>query len=222
MTAKLFWPFFVFMRKLWKYFIFIFGVSFILINWERFGWVFNYRVVGDVISDRILLSDYTLQETPDYNFVFPKEGILEITKIDISVPINFFDNPDESTNVLHDALDTGTVHFPQSVLPGQIGQTIILGHSAPPLWPKIKYDWVFNDLSKLESGDEITIKFNGQQHVYGVTQHFIIGRGEEAPRNDLADSRNVLLLISCWPPGKNVKRIVVEAVIKEIKYDYSN
>lgn len=210
------------MKKLWKYFIFIFAVSFALINWDKVGWVFNYRVVGDVVSDKILLSDYNIQEKPDYTFVFPEEGTLEIEKIKISVPVNFFNNPDESTEVLHDALDTGVVHFPQSVLPGQIGQTIFLGHSAPPLWPKIKYDWVFNDISKLEKGDEIIVKFNGQNHVYSVIQQFIIRPKEEVPRNSLADSRNVLLLISCWPPGKNIKRIVVEAVIKEISYEESS
>jgi sortase (surface protein transpeptidase) len=60
------------------------------------------------------------------------------------------------------------VLFPDSALPGQIGQTIILGHSAPQNWPKRKYDWVFSRLNELEKEDDVIFNFNQKEYIYRV------------------------------------------------------
>jgi len=103
------------------------------------------------------------------------------------------------------------VLFPGSALPGQKGQTIIEGHSAPPGWPKIKYDWVFSRLNELEKGDEVILNFNHKKLNYYVTQKIFLNSGEEIAPKDLTNSENMLILISCWPPGKDIKRIAVMA-----------
>jgi LPXTG-site transpeptidase (sortase) family protein len=90
---------------------------------------------------------------------------------------------------------------------------VILGHSAPSGWPKIKHDWVFTDLDKLAPGDTIFIDLNNKQYTYAVKQKTIIKRGEEAPQDGLSADTNVLTLISCWPPGKDYQRIAVQAVL---------
>lgn len=138
-----------------------------------------------------------------------KQNTLEIPKISISVPIVFATSTDP--NVLHGQLDSGVVYYPGSVYPGQAGQIIILGHSAPPGWPTIKHDWVFTDLDKLSSGDTILIDLNNKQYTYIVKQKTIIKRGEEVPTDNSSANSNVLTLISCWPPGKDYQRIAVEA-----------
>ena len=108
------------------------------------------------------------------------------------------------------ALNRGAVYFPNSVLPGDMGQTIILGHSAPPGWPKIKHDWIFTRLSELVEGDEIFVYFNHRKYTYHVSGKIFLDRGEELPES-LTNSENMLILISCWPPGKDLRRIAVEA-----------
>ena len=108
-------------------------------------------------------------------------------------------------------LDQGVVYYPGSVYPGQTGQIVILGHSAPPGWPKIKHDWVFTDLNNLNVGDKIYIDLNNKQYSYTVKQKNIIDRGADVPTISAADSGNVLALISCWPPGKDYQRIAVMA-----------
>ncbi len=111
-------------------------------------------------------------------------------------------------------LDRGVVLFPSSVLPGEEGQTIILGHSAPSGWPKINYVWVFSRLNELGEGDEVILHFNHQKIRYYVTQKTFLNRGEEIAQAGLTNTENMLVLISCWPPGKDFERIALRAVLK--------
>ncbi len=138
-----------------------------------------------------------------------KQNTLEIPKISLSVPIIFSTSTDKTS--LAKDLDQGVVYYPGSVYPGQIGQIIILGHSAPPGWPTIKHDWVFTNLEKLSAGDTISIDLNNKQYTYVVKQKTIIQRGADVPADSLSANNNVLTLISCWPPGKDYQRITVEA-----------
>ena len=141
-----------------------------------------------------------------------KQNTLEIPKISISVPI-IFSKSTEKAPLMKD-LDLGVVYYPGSVYPGQAGQIVILGHSAPPGWPMIKHDWVFTDLNKLAPGDTIFIDLNSKQYTYIVKQKSIISKGSEVPLEGFS-SNNVLTLISCWPPGKNYQRIAVQAELVE-------
>ncbi|MCX6760230.1 MAG: class E sortase [Candidatus Nealsonbacteria bacterium] len=178
-------------------------ISFVL-NWKDLSWFFSYHYITYAFENEEPAS----QNETIYNIA----NSIEIEKIGISAPLII---PDGTDSTLKEELSQGVVYYPGSVLPGEKGETIILGHSAPSGWPKIKYDWVFNDLNKLEIGDEIVIYFNNQKNVYKVTENNIIGRGEETSKS-LTNSINVLTLMSCWPPGKDSKRIAItaEAVIK--------
>jgi len=140
-------------------------------------------------------------------------GNLEIPKFEILVPLVFIESQNEKE--LYRALEKGTVHFTSSALPGQIGQTIILGHSAPLGWPKVNYDWVFSRINELNEGDEIILYVENKKYIYSVKQKFFLDRGEQILENDLTKEENVLVLVSCWPPGKDIKRIAVEAQIKK-------
>ena len=134
---------------------------------------------------------------------------LEIAKIGITAPIVIGESTELTS--LEKNLDQGTVLYPGSVLPSQNGQTVILGHSAPPGWPKIKYDWVFSNINDLNFEEEITLYFNNKQYTYKVIKKDIVKPGEEIPSNGLEANNNILVLVSCWPPGKNYLRIAVQA-----------
>ena len=141
-----------------------------------------------------------------------KQNTLEISKIGVSLPI-IFSNSTEKSAIMKD-LDLGVAYYPGSVYPGQQGQIIILGHSAPPGWPHVKHDWAFTDIEKLVPGDIIQIDLNGKQYTYIVKQKNIIKRGADVPTSTSLANNNVLTLISCWPPGKDYQRIAVEAVLQ--------
>jgi len=196
----------------------VFAISFLVINWQEVSWIFNYKAIFGLVSgffeSKIIAKTADIFEkdkapAPLKNSEpSEKENSVEIPKIEILAPLVVSESASEKD--LSKLLNQGTVYFPGSVLPGEAGQTIILGHSAPPNWPKIKYDWVFTRISELVVGDEIFIYFNHRKYTYHVTEKIFLDRGEEAPKL-LTNSDNVVVLISCWPPGKDLRRIAVEA-----------
>ena len=205
-------------KHLYKGFILIFLIAFLIINWNGASYVlnyFNYRVISDTLFGSSHNIDSTNKPTtipdPVSNFDYSeKENSVEIPKIGVSAPLNFV----EDIEIVHETLDIGPVHYPDSVFPGEKGQTIVLGHSAPPNWPDIKYDNVFSNINDLIEGDEVFIYFDHREYVYFVETKVFLEIGQDIPQDNLTNSRNMLVLVSCWPPGKNTKRIAVEASLK--------
>ncbi len=205
-------------KILLKYFTFLFLISVLIINWNHISWLFNYKAIFGIVSSQFesKIAAKTTEIFGKKEIEIPiknsepsdKENSLEILKFEISAPLIFSENATQKD--LYKLLDSGVVYFPGSVLPGEAGQTIILGHSAPDGWPKIKYDWVFTRISELAEGDEIFVYFNHRKYVYKVTGKIFLDRGEELPQL-LTNSENMLVLISCWPPGKDLQRIAVMA-----------
>jgi LPXTG-site transpeptidase (sortase) family protein len=205
-------------KRLWKPFFVFFLISFLIFNWTKVSWLFNYQVISQFFSGfsekEINEVDFNKRQESlnleDFEYTEKENGI-EIPKLKIEAPLIF---PDSSDNgLLHDALDRGVVHFPESSLPGEKGRTEILGHSAPEGWPKIKYDWVFTNIVELEKEDQIFVYFNNRKYVYEVKETIFLERGESIPNYPLTNSENMLVLISCWPPGKDLRRI---AIISEL------
>jgi LPXTG-site transpeptidase (sortase) family protein len=111
------------------------------------------------------------------------------------------------------ALNRGVALYPGSVEPGQRGETVVLGHSAPSLWPKIRYFWVFNRVDELKPGDEIYVFYKNCRYLYKVKSTFFLDKGQDLP--DIGkDSFSVLTLVSCWPPNTGAKRIAVRAELE--------
>jgi len=214
-------------KRILKFAVIVYLVSFFIINWNDVSWIFNYKEISGLASD--FFNPYPSIDASTMNAYFypnhssqpqiavkdvettytDKQNTLEIPKISISVPIIFSSSANKAS--IEKDLDLGVVYYPGSVYPGQIGQIIILGHSAPLGWPKIKHDWVFSDLNKLEPGDTILIDLNNKQYTYIVKQKTIIQRGAEIPVDSESLNNNVLTLVSCWPPGKDYQRIAVRA-----------
>ena len=211
-----------------KLFAVLYLASFFAINWNDVSWIFNYKEVYGLADD--FFNPYPITQASVDSTFYPnnpairqnasldsnvkfvnsdKNNILEIPKIGISAPIVFSQSTDPS-QVLKD-LDKGVVYYPSSVLPGQSGQTVILGHSAPPNWPKIKHDWVFSDLDSLSPGDVVYLYIGYKQYTYTVKQKNILKKGQDITPMNLVQDGNYLALISCWPPGKDLQRIDVQA-----------
>lgn len=197
-------------RRLYKPFILIFLVSFLIINWHDISFLFNYRFILSQLSnlsEKIKPAQVELANN-DY---FAKENSIEIPKIGLEAPI--ISVKDDNEEHFEAALKRGVLLHPVSALPGERGATIILGHSAPLGWPDINYDWVFSNLNELTEEDEFYIYFNHQKYVYKIREKFFLEQGEEIPSFDLTNLQSMVILLSCWPPGKNQERIVVQAVL---------
>jgi LPXTG-site transpeptidase (sortase) family protein len=224
-------------KKIFKIALLLYLASFLIINWNAVSWIFNYRTVSVLVSDFFNpypsieashMSGYFHPNIKTENISTNSENLLaeninwvytdklnelEIPKLSISAPVVF----STTTNIgqITKDLDSGVVYYPGSVMPGETGKIVVLGHSAPPGWPKIKYDWVFSDIDKLSSGDLILISLNNKQYTYTVKEKNIIKKGEDIPTNNLINSNSILTLVSCWPPGKDYQRIAVSAELKK-------
>lgn len=219
-----------------KAYIVMLILIFILANWSDVSWVFNYRVVYGLVydffnpypnsvlfanNDEIFFSNKNtsgedLVEKETYYSYSDKSNSIEIKSISITAPLVI--GLSTELSLLEKSLNQGVVLYPESVLPGEKGQTVVLGHSAPPNWPRIKYDWVFSGINDLNLGDHVVVHFNNKRYVYRISQKNILDKGQEITNSIFDGNNNVLVMISCWPPGKNYKRVAVQAELVK-KFD---
>jgi len=208
-------------EKFFRIFIFLLIIAMIIINWGFIKDMFNLKAIhSDLLNslkEKFSKEKIIALEFPHMGFgqlafeISDKENSLEIQKIGVSAPLIVSDS--SKNDDLQKLLKNGVVLYPGSVLPGEEGQTIILGHSAPSNWPRENYDWVFSRLNELEKGDEIFVYFNHRRYPYKVAKKFFLNKGEEIPNQNLETKKSILILLSCWPPGINQKRIAVQAEI---------
>lgn len=213
-----------------KIYILLVLLLLIVLNWNNISWIFNYRVVSSLlgsffnpypessllvnasdnlsnINENLISGSNTIS-----NKVYPpsdKESSIEIPKINIVAPLVM--GSSTNNNILTKELDKGVVYYPGSVLPSQQGQIVVLGHSAPSNWPKIKHDWVFSEINNLKNGDKIILHFDRKKYTYTVVKKDVVKIGTEVTMNGFNPEDNILTLISCWPPGKNYERILVQS-----------
>ncbi len=182
----------------------IFLISLLALNWSDIYWIFNPRVISFGIQS-VVGRNESINET-----YYQEVDSINIPLINISAPI--VESKGSSDRDFAEALDRGVVHFPESAIPGEIGTAILLGHSAPAGWPKINYDWVFSEIEKLNEGDKIEIYFNKRKYIYKVKEKIFLEIGEDLP--SYASDKSEIVLLSCWPPGRNIKRIGVRAILE--------
>jgi len=99
-------------------------------------------------------------------------------------------------------------HYPDTALPGQIGNFSMAGHRTPAIW------W---DLDQLKPGDPVVIKTADQWYVYKVTGHEIVlptAVQVVAPVPDkpgVVPTKALLTMTTCNPKFNNYQRLVVHA-----------
>lgn len=116
----------------------------------------------------------------------------------------------ENANVLVDSneLSKGLVHLPGSSLPGEKGNVFISGHSAlSPIFSFKKA--IFGQLSDLKKGDQIMVEAGGTKFVYQVFELKIVDPKDVSVINPPDGQGRYISLMTCVPPGLNLKRLVI-------------
>lgn len=111
------------------------------------------------------------------------------------------------------ALTKGIAHVKDMVLPNAGGNIVLFAHSSDNFYNANRYNAVFYLLNKLNAGNEIVIVYDNKLYKYSVTEKSIVGPEDMKYMERSAESK--LTLITCWPPGTTLKRLVV--VAKEIQ-----
>jgi len=113
-------------------------------------------------------------------------------------------------------LSKSLVQFGNQVLPGELGNAVILGHSTlPQLFNASDYRTIFTFLPDLERGDKIKVTFNGATYNYLVSEMFVV-KPEEVWVLEEESEESTISLITCVPPGTYWKRLVVKTKLEGI------
>jgi sortase A len=131
-----------------------------------------------------------------------------VPKINIQIPIDFaLTTSDEGT--IEDALKSGAIHYPSSVLPGQNGNAAYFGHSSGNIFNNGKYKFAFTLLHNLTTGDLFYINYSGKTYAYRVFDRQIVPPTQVSVISDTRGKTATAALITCDPPGLSTNRLVV-------------
>ncbi len=156
--------------------------------------------------------------------VTPYENRIIIPRIGKNIPlINVSINSGASFDTMHEVfmeeLKKGIVRYPGTAEPGQVGNAFIFGHSSNYPWIKSEYNDVFALLDTLENGDEITVYYNQKKYVYTVTDRATVKPGDVKTLESRDHTKKELSLMTCWPVGTTLERIIIFAELDESKSD---
>lgn len=135
-----------------------------------------------------------------------------IPKINVDAPVvydvNTLDEP-----VIQARLKEGVVHYPipgASAFPGQIGNSVVLGHSSNDVFDDGQYKFIFVQLDRLEKNDRFYLHYKGTRYTYLVTEKKVIDP-TEVGQLVLNNGKPMATLVTCTPPGTALKRLIVVA-----------
>lgn len=108
-------------------------------------------------------------------------------------------------------LKQSAIHYPGTALPGQLGNTVIFGHSSlPVLYKPGSSLTIFNPLVRAKVGDLVEISFDGVAYRYQVIQIQEVSPRQIEVLSQPADKYH-LTLVTCVPLGTYWRRLVLTA-----------
>lgn len=111
----------------------------------------------------------------------------------------------------HTDLKKSLIHYPGTAMPGDLGNTVIFGHSVLPQFYNPKnYLTIFSTLHTLKKGGEIVITSDNVEYRYMITDMYEVTPENLTPLAQSFDGRR-LTLITCTPPGTYLRRLIVKA-----------
>lgn len=148
---------------------------------------------------------------PTTDVTVTQDPKLIIPKINVDVPVAYDIGTDNASQMA--AMANGLAHFPiagANSHPGEVGNTVLAGHSSNDLFDTGDYKFIFAQLDKLTVGDSIYANYKGKRYTYVVTKTQVV-----APTDVSAlvypTTKPILTLITCTPLGTALNRLLVTA-----------
>lgn len=113
----------------------------------------------------------------------------------------------------HTDLKQSLIQYAGTALPGELGNTVIFGHSVLPQFfnPK-NYLTIFSTLHTLRPGDTMEITADGATYTYKISEMYEAQPDDLSPLAQVYNGR-YLTLITCTPPGTYLRRLIIKAYI---------
>lgn len=108
-------------------------------------------------------------------------------------------------------MDKGFWHYPLSVLPGQQGNFVVIGHRFDKIPPRTD---TFYNLDKVAVGDRIKIKIDMEDYTYIVSETKIVEKTAVSVLKNSTDYR--ITIITCHPLWTSDQRLVVVGKLDKV------
>ena len=178
--------------------------SFLQYNRVLIANVQAYVMPGSIDPQNIIVDpNTTVNVGPDPKLIIPK--------INVDVPVMYGVGNDYDSQMA--AMEKGVAQFSipgASSVPGQIGNTVLSGHSSNDILDSGDYKFIFAQLEKLEVGDTIYANYEGKRYTYSVTKKEVV-LPTEVGKLVYETDKPVMTLITCTPLGTALKRLLVTA-----------
>ena len=140
-----------------------------------------------------------------------QEPRLIIPKINVDAPVIYGVSHEHDAQMT--AMQKGVAHFSipgANAVPGQIGNTVLAGHSSNDAFSAGDYKFIFAQNEKLTKDDIIYVNYEGKRYTYSVTTTEVV-MPSDVKKIQLTNNKPMLTLISCVPLGTAEKRLLVFA-----------
>ncbi len=176
----------------------LFLAFFVLLNFGAYWQRFEYNVNGKPVEKEPIVvapAEPEIQYKPEVQI--PKIGVIAplITDVDPAVMIEY--------------LKLGVTQYLDTAKPGQVGNSVIVGHSSDFPWSDGQYKNVFALLDKLVIGDQIIIPFGSQRYIYEVYETTVVKPTELAVLKKTDEP--IVTLLTCYPVGTTRSRLIIRA-----------
>lgn len=171
----------------------------ILIITSVLGLVFIYY---PYVKELFFPPVYTLEEKNSFEFS------IEIPSLNVfSRVIERVDAFDKE--VYLEELKKGVAHAKNSKLPGEGGTVYLFAHSSDVPWRITRYNTAFFKLEKVEIGEKVIVRRNGEEFIYKIFDKKTVWPNEVSYL--MKDQGDVLILQTCTPIGTAIQRLLVFA-----------
>lgn len=163
-----------------------------------------YVAPGDIDPQNIVID-------PNASLQVSDDPVLVIPKINVNVPIVWDTTPDQKSQMA--AMENGIAWFGipgANSKPGQIGNTVLSGHSSNDFIDGGSYKFVFALLDRLKDGDVFYIHYEGIRYTYTVTRTEVVEPTDVGALIYKTD-KPVVTLITCTPLGTALNRLLITA-----------
>lgn len=179
---------------------------FVFLQYNRFiiSNVMAYVSPGNIDPQNIVID-------PNTDLTVGPESRLIIPKINVDVPVIYDIGNDYSSQMA--AMSKGVAQFAipgASSHPGQIGNTVIAGHSSNDLLDTGDYKFIFAQLDKLNVGDTVYANYLSERYTYIVTKKEVVSP-TEVSKLVYPTTKPILTLLTCTPIGTAINRLLVTA-----------
>lgn len=148
---------------------------------------------------------------PNVSLAVSPEPRLIIPKINVDVPVVWNARPDHNSQM--SAMANGVAWFGipgANSKPGQVGNTVLSGHSSSDWLDSGDYKFIFARLEQMNKNDTVYINYKSTRYTYKITKKEVV-KPTDVGALIYDTNKPILTLITCVPLGTANNRLLVTA-----------